>query len=200
VILKSRRISVLLTCALSTWSLAQAAEPAFSPKVSLRTGNGVLQNSGSAGGDGLAIGSLGVLANYFVTGNAAVGLGYSVNHPFSSAVISSRYYFAGQGTRSRAVDEFLIKSERRDTFAHYFGLDLNQISYVLSSNRPGASPMDAIPGTSSVLSASIGTDLWISRHFELNAEANAGLFVLAASNNAVRVKGYMLNTGISYVW
>ena len=198
--IRASRLSffVVLLFSLAARVDAWAADVAYSPKVSLRTGNGILKNVGTVGNGANSIGAINLLFNYFLSGQAAVGLGYSTNHPFSNITLSSRYYYSGQGTRSRAPEQLMVESERRDSFAHYIGAELNQTAYVLTANNGALT--DAIPGTSSVVSMTLGSDLRISRHFELTAEANLGLQVITSSNEAIKMKAYILNTGISYVW
>jgi len=196
---------------------ARAEKINYSPKLSFRVSNGIIQNIGANAGTAASIGALDLGFLYYLSGTVSLGLGYradfdlkNTNLPLTSLDFSSRFYFSGQGTHSTQYYP-TITSERHDNRVWYTGIGISQRSYFLAkqntrTNISGTltdtptTNTSSLSGTSVGLTGLFGTDIRISRHFEFTAEVNLGLLSFSSSDQKIRIQGYLFNTGINFVW
>lgn len=206
-------IAIVLALAAFAFSTPSHAETttSYSPKLSFRMTNGLLMNSGASGGTSMSLGGADLVFTYYLDPRFSIGLGYRAdfdfaanNIPLSGYDLSGRWYFSGQGTYSRREYPSMT-SERHDTRSYYVGMDIAHRNYFIgnvptSGSESSASTFDQTTGSFLAINLAAGVDHRLSRHFELTAEGNIGLLTFAASDDQIRIAGYLINAGISYVW
>ncbi len=203
---RSRLIQAgILLALLSLPARAEDTVQDFSPKFSFRLGNGLLSNSGSAGGSSISYLSPHLSFHYFFGPKFSVGAAYRLDLDYALGNVSLhgfyfpvRYHFFGNGTkvRYRAHDEVL--SERHDRLSFYLGLEVSRSGYFLGSN-PERTTQD-LTGSFMGLGAALGGDLRLSQHVELTSEVNYGFMSFASSDDRIKIKGWIFLLGINYLW
>ena len=200
-------LGIVVILALSTPRLGWAAsgeDVSYSPKLSLRTANGLLEDVGLKKGSAITLAGVNALYLHYASADTAIGLGYRANFDWSKGTVPTygffstfRKYISGEGThyQSEAND---LTIERHDALAFYWAAEFAQSSYYLGSNP--AQTTDTLTGTFFGLNGALGMDLRMNRHFELNVEANFGIISFAQSDNRYRLMGRLINAGVSYVW
>jgi hypothetical protein len=205
-VIRRGAFAAALVAALGSVAAARAEDDAtYSPKLSIRTSNGLLTNRGSSGGSTFSVGGLNVLYLHFLNPKLALGLGYRIHPDFSNSSIpvygfeaAPRYYFWGEGTHTRTRVAGGT-SERRDRYAFYAGVDFGLRSFFVGQN-PNITSTGGLTGSFLSISGSVGADLRLSRHFELTAEGNMSLLTFSSSDSRVRISAMVANFGVSYVW
>ena len=182
---------------------AFASDPvSYSPKLTIRTSVGSLQNTGTLGGSTLTFGTLDFAYLYFLSPVIELGVGYHLDldfgsgqAPFSGFNLNGRYYFKGQGTVVHS-DSGFVASDTHDTLAYYAGLELAQRSY---NQFEAGNLTQPISGSFVSLNGLLGTDFRITRSVELTAEAGMG-FMSFASDERIKIQATVLQFGVNYVW
>lgn len=185
----------------------QAAEDAvftYAPKLGFRFDGGLMKNFGTAGGTGGVAWGFNVVALYYPASAFAVGAGYrntidliKDTTPVSEFFGVGRWYFLGQGTRTRTKAN-RMEMQRHQTFAFYTGLEIGKSSYYLGESAKRIT--DNLTGSYFNMNLILGAELRLSDHFEMNVEASQGLLVLASTDEKFRIRGTLLNIGLSYLW
>lgn len=175
----------------------------YAPKLSLRTGAGLLKNEGANRGSSATTGGINLLFTYFLTSRLTTGVGFKADFdlahgsiPLRGFDLSGRYYFWGEGTRVLHSTRF-FSHEMQDRASFYFGGDFSQRSYFF----PGATAeSDDLSGSFGAANATLGSDIPLSRHFEWNIEVVYSILTFAATDSQVKIKSTLLQTGLNYVW
>lgn len=183
---------------------ADSATFSYAPKLSLRFNTGMMQNVGTAGGTGGSLWGLNVLAVFYPSSVFALGAGYRSNFdmikgttPVSGIFVMARGYFLGQGTRS-LTDANRMAMERQENYALYGGLEFGQSNYYLGESARIVT--DTLTGSFFNMNALLGADMRLSDHFEINVEGSLGLLILASTDEKYKIKGTLVNLGVSYLW
>jgi hypothetical protein len=197
------KVAAALACALATDAAADGLE-SYAPKLGLRTSNGILVNSGTSGGSALSLMGVDLLLSYFVAQSFSLGLGYQTNFDFDTGIVplngfnfSGRWYIKGSGTSVRREGRD-IASETRDRLAIYAGGEAAQRNFFIGTSQDNSSV--TVNGSFLSVNGLVGVDYALSRHFEINLEGSLGLASFAGSDDRIRIKGYLLLTGFSFVW
>jgi len=175
----------------------------YAPKLSLRTGGGILRNDGADRGSSATTGGLNLVFTYFLTSRLSTGVGYKADFdlaqgsiPLRGFDLSGRYYFWGNGTRVlRSAGAFT--HETQDLFLMYFGGDFSQRSYFFPAGSPDTSDLT---GGFGAANATLGADVPLSRHFEWNLELVYSVLTFAATDSQVKIRSTLVQTGLNYVW
>lgn len=192
-----------LVLALFSCTPAGADELAQSSKVSLRTSNGLLANSGT--GSAFSIGGVALQYARFFTPKFALHANYRFEFdygggsvPIHGPDVGGRYYFYGLGAASRRSGEELTVTQR-GKFAAYGLAEIGMRFYYLGSNSTD-SPDTELTGNYAILGVGVGADYSLNSFLDLNAEFNAGILPFASSDNRIRVQAYSLLLGVSFLW
>ena len=196
---------LLVSASFSSYSFA--ADPVtFSnaPKLSFRYDAGIMKNVGTIGGAGAFTWGLDILALYYPDPIFALGAGYRTffdlsksTTPVSGGFLLGRWYFYGQGTRSR-TDANRMEVKHHENYAFYTGMELGQSNYYLGESAKRVT--DKLTGSYFNMNALAGTDVRLNDHFEINVEASLGLLIFAATDSNFRLQGTLMSAGISYLW
>ncbi len=176
----------------------------YSPKLSLRMANGILQSASNVGGSSLSLAGLNLSFHYFLNTQFSLGLGYRADFDFANSDVAingffalGRWYFKGKGTRVH-TSENGIESESRDDLAFYTGFEVSKLNYFLGSNTTTLNTQQT--GDFVQTNILVGGDLKIAKNLELTGEINYSLFSFSGSDDRYRIKNILLLLGISYIW
>jgi hypothetical protein len=199
-----RAILFLLLVSPPAFAELASTSTSYSPKICLRTNSGILRNQGSQGGESLTLGALDLSFLYPLGSRLFVGLGYQAHFDFSRGVVpysafdvSARVYFWGQGTRVHA-GYLTMESETIDNFSAYVAGEFGTRNFFLGAATSGSS--STASGNSLGINAAVGGDIRLSRHLQLNLEANAGVLSFASSDERFNVSGLLFKAGLAYLW
>lgn len=178
----------------------------LSHKLSLRSRNGFLSNSGTLGGStATSLGGLGAWFHYFMSPYFAVNAGYKFDFdysngriPMSGLDVGARWYVQGQGTR--VISSFDgSRSETRDQYSIYLGGEITHQSYFIGTDAAKALSVDAT-GSFKSMEFAVGVDLPFSRSFELNLEGCLTALTFSSSDDRFRIRGKVIYLGLNYLW
>jgi len=178
----------------------------YAPKLGARLSTGLLQNQGTIRGDTPTVGGLNLSYFHFPTRQWGIGAGYRAEFdyvkkslPFSGLVLATRWYFYGAGTRVDSVNEGL-RSETLDDYGFYVGPQVGLSNYYFGLNPADKNKTDVLEGSFLGAELTGGMDFRLNRKFELNAEGVVGIFSFARSDDRFRIRVFLFNFGISYLW
>jgi len=185
---------------------AQAESESKSPKLDLRMTNSMVSLvQGTKTASFLSVGGLEAQFLYYFTSRFAAGVDYHIdfdfaNHNiiFSGFDVFGRWYWWGQGTKTRTEESWGVV-ENRSTVSWYLSLDLSQRAYHPSAKN---STPESIPASSGSLSmaGAIGADLRLNRKIDLNLEVGSTLSNFASDPTAVQYKVMYFDIGLAYLF
>ena len=165
---------------------------------------GLLVNSGTNGGSSLTQGGIILKALFEPAPDFAMGpvFGGEFDYINSNVLLSylgvqTRWYLLGNGFPRDSRHPWL-NSERLSRFAWSVGADFLASTFFLGSNQ--SETTQSLTGNYQVLNACTGLDLRLSRHLEVNLDFSAGLLTFSASDDRIRIQGYIGSLGLSYLW
>ncbi len=189
-------------------AVAQEVRLHTSPKLMLRTGGGLYRNAANKSSKNApSIGGLNVAFHYFLTPNLSAGIGYKAEFdilrstmPFRGFDVSGRWYPFTQGTHLyKELGD--TKLEFHDTSASYIVANFAQRNYFLATDTStNITEQNVLKGSFAAIELGVGTDVRMSRQFELNFEVITSLFALASTDPDVRITTTSFAFGINYVW
>ena len=199
--MRTKALAFVLAIGCTLSMAAHALE--YAPKLTLRTGAGILNNDGADRGSSATTGGINLVFTYFLTSRLTTGAGYKADFdlvqgsiPLRGFDVSGRYYFWGDGTRVlRSAGTFT--RETQDLFLMYFGGDFSQRSYFFPASTADATDLT---GSFGATNATLGADIPFSRHFEWNLEVVYSVLTFAATDSQVKIRSTLLQAGLNYVW
>jgi hypothetical protein len=173
----------------------------LAPKSSIRSGSTLIKNTVS-GLSTLSLGGFEVLGHVFLTPKLAMGLGYKAEFDLSNQVvplkgfeIQGRYYWWGQGTRTRDQAALFSRSSRSQWSA-YAAATLFAASYYIATGA-GVDPLE---GDANMILGAVGIDYALSSSLDLNIEAVMSTLSFSSDPDTVRFSTMGAAAGLTYIF
>lgn len=174
-------------------------------KIVLRTGAGLLSNTGTISGSSPTFGGFDLQYHYFLDPRLAVGFGYTSQFDLQSKGIPSagfeiigRVYYLKSGTRE-TIQGADWNSTFHQQWSPYFGAFYARRSYYLGEDTE-TSATAQLTGSYVAVNAITGVDYRLNNEFELNAEFSATALSFVASDPRVKISETVVWFGVNYVF